>query len=114
MFVKSPEVYPIDPISPKRLLLPHGRGLRGDSQGMKFQGAVLMEESSSVKATGVIALLIHDDINYYIIYLYIIYILRNTYIIYTYLDTIYIYITMIAYLEYARFQPYGCGRKKNT
>jgi len=52
MFVKSPEVYPIDPISPKRLLLPHGRGLRGDSQGMKFQGAVLMEESSSVKATG--------------------------------------------------------------
>ena len=58
MFVKSPEVYPIDPISPGRLLLPHGRGLCGDSQGMKFQGAVLMEESSSVKATGVIALLI--------------------------------------------------------
>ena len=23
-----------------------------------------------------------------------------------------IYITMIAYLEYARFQPYGCGWKK--
>ena len=23
-------------------------------------------------------------------------------------------ITMIAYLEYARFQPYGCGRKKKN
>ena len=23
-----------------------------------------------------------------------------------------IYIIMIAYIEYARFQPYGCGRKK--
>ena len=33
--------------------------------------------------------------------------------IYTCLS-LYIYITMIAYLEYARFQPYGCGRKKKN
>ena len=31
------------------------------------------------------------------------------------LGNTYIYIITIAYIEYARFQPYGCGqRKKNS
>ena len=43
-----------------------------------------------------------------------IYIILYIYVyIYMYMY-IYIYIITIAYIEYARFQPYGCGQKKKT